>query len=69
MAYRRLKSTPRTRFLIFEYKERYPQLSAEFISDILNINPKLVKDFFEEGEIIIPSKMNRNGRRKKVCKG
>jgi hypothetical protein len=51
--------TPKTKLIIYEYKERYPQLSPEFISDVFNIKVELVNKLFNKGEIIIPSKMNK----------
>ncbi len=53
------RMTPKTKLIIYEYKERYPQLSPEFISDVFNIKVELVNKLFNKGEIIIPSKMNK----------
>jgi hypothetical protein len=60
------RMTLKTKLMIYEYKERFSSLSPEFISDLLNINLKLVEKLFNEGELIMPSKMNKeDGRRKK----
>jgi hypothetical protein len=52
------KMTLRTKLLIYEYKERFPSVSPDVISDALNIHLKLIEKLFNEGEIIVPSKMN-----------
>ena len=60
------KLSLKTKLLIYECKERFPQLSAEFIADILDLNIKSVEKLFNEGEITIPSKINKEyGQRKK----
>jgi len=60
--------TMRSKLLIYEYKQMYPQLSPEFISELFNIKLLSVTKLFNDGEITVPSKMNeRYGRRiKKV---
>jgi hypothetical protein len=45
--------------LIYEYKERYPELSAEFISELFYIELPSVIKLFNDGEIIVPSKINK----------
>jgi hypothetical protein len=45
--------------LIYEYKERYPELTAEFISELFYIELPSVINLFNDGEIIIPSKINK----------
>jgi hypothetical protein len=57
--------------LIYECKERFPQLSADFISDSFNLDIASVEKLFNEGEIEIPSKMNKEHgqRKKKVYRG
>jgi hypothetical protein len=50
----------KTRLLIFEYKERFPTLSSLEVSQIFNLNINDVEKLFEQGEIIIPSKINGN---------
>lgn len=50
--------TNKTRLLIYEYKERYPVLSAEDISDMFNLSKVYVEHMFKKGELIVPSKMN-----------
>ena len=49
----------KTKLLIYEFKERFPALSAEDIMDIFNLDPKIVYQLFDEEYIIVPSKMNR----------
>ena len=51
--------TIKTKLLIFEYKERFPILSANLISNIFQLDPIAVTNLFEEGEVIVPSKMNK----------
>jgi hypothetical protein len=53
------KLTLKTKLLLYEYKEIYPELSAEFIADLFHIELPSVKKLFEEGEINVPSKMNK----------
>jgi Mn-dependent DtxR family transcriptional regulator len=50
--------TNKTRLLIYEYKERYPVLSAEDIADMFNLSKVYVEHMFKKGELIVPSKMN-----------
>lgn len=60
------KLSLKTKLLIYECKERFPQLSAEFIADSLNLSVKSVEKLFNEGEIVIPSKINEeDGQTKK----
>ena len=60
------KLSLKTKLLIYECKERFPQLSADFISDNLSLDIRSVTKLFNEGEIEIPSKMNKeHGRTKK----
>ena len=64
------KLSLKTKLLIYEYKERFPQLSADFISDIFSLNFESVQLLFNEGEIEVPSKMNKeHGRTKKKIYG
>ena len=50
--------TLKTRLLIFEYKERYPMLSPDNVAKLFNIEQRAVVDLFNQGEIIVPSKLN-----------
>lgn len=60
------KLSLKTKLLIFEYKERFPQMSAEFLSTNFGLDIKLVEKLFNEGEIEVPSKINEeHGQRKK----
>jgi hypothetical protein len=64
------KLSLKTKLLIYEYKERFPQLSADFISDIFILDFEAVQLLFNEGEIEVPSKMNKeHGRTKKKIYG
>jgi hypothetical protein len=49
----------KTKLLIFEYKERFPQLSAEEISLTFFINLRSIERLFKQEYIIIPSKLNK----------
>jgi len=48
----------KTKLLIYEYKEKYPSLTAEYISDLFDLQLLAVLKLFKEGEIIVPSKIN-----------
>lgn len=65
MSGKSMKMTLKTKLLIFEYKEKFPSLSPEFISDLLNIHLKLVQKLFNKGTIEVPSKMNSPWTKKK----
>jgi hypothetical protein len=49
----------KTKLLIFEYKERYPTLTALEISQMFNLNITSVEYLFKKGEIVVESSMNR----------
>ena len=57
--------------MVYECKERFPQLSADFISDSFSLDINSVELLFNEGELEIPSKMNKEHgqRKKKVYRG
>lgn len=60
------KLSIKTKLLIYECKEKFPQLSPEFLSDSLSLDIRAIEKLFNEGEIEIPSKMNKeHGRTKK----
>ena len=65
------KLSIKTKLLIYEFKERFPQLSPEFLSDSFSLDIGAVELLFNEGEIEVPSKMNKeHGRtKKKVYRG
>jgi len=65
------KLSLKTKLLIYECKEKFPQLSADFISDSFSLDINSVELLFNEGEIEIPSKMNKGHgqRKKKVYRG
>jgi hypothetical protein len=56
---KKIRLTFKTKLLIFEYKERYPTLSPEYISELFNINHLSIVNLFDVGEIIVPSKLNK----------
>ena len=49
----------KTKLLIFEYKERYPTLTALEISEMFHLNMTSVKNLFKKGEIVVDSSMNK----------
>ena len=49
----------KTKLLIFEYKERFPTLTALEISQMFNLNITSVEYLFKKGEIVVESSMNR----------
>jgi hypothetical protein len=60
------KLSLKTKLLIYECKERFPQLSADFIADRFSLDIRSIEKLFNDGEIEIPSKMNKeHGRTKK----
>jgi ribosomal protein S18 len=52
--------TLKTKLLICEFKERYPNISDELISEILQIDINYIKKFLSNEYLIVPSKMNNN---------
>lgn len=53
------KMSLKTKLLIYEYKERYPTLTAEQISEMFGTQLEGVIKLFKEGEIIVPSRFNK----------
>ena len=49
----------KTKLLIYEYKERYPAITAGHISDLFGLQLESVLKLFREGEINVPSKLNK----------
>jgi hypothetical protein len=49
----------KTKLLIIEYKERYPSLSPTEISELFSIEYSPVLNLFIDGEVIVPSKINK----------
>jgi hypothetical protein len=49
----------KTKLLIYEYKEKFPQMSPEEVCMAFCIEDKAVKRLFEQEFLIIPSKMNK----------
>lgn len=48
----------KTKLLIYEYKEKFPQMSPEEVCIAFSIEDKAVKRLFDQEFLIIPSKMN-----------
>jgi len=65
------KLSLKTKLLIYECKERFPQLSADFLADSLSLDIAAVEKLFNEGELEVPSKINKahGQRKKKVYRG
>ena len=53
----------KTKLLVCEYLERYPAVTPEHLSDMFCISEWWAKKLFKEGEIIVPSKINKDERR------
>jgi hypothetical protein len=53
------KLSIKTKLLIYEYKEKYPMLTASDISEIFNLQLEAVLRLFIQGEINVPSKLNK----------
>jgi len=51
--------TTKTKLLIFEYKERFPTLTALEISQMFHLNITNVEYLFKKGEIVVDSSMNK----------
>jgi hypothetical protein len=51
--------TTKTKLLIFEYKERFPTLTALEISQMFHLNITSVEYLFKKGEIVVGSLMNK----------
>lgn len=49
----------KTKLLIYEYKERYPAITAEQVSEMFGTQLEGVIKLFKEGEIIVPSRINK----------
>lgn len=49
----------KTKLLIYEYKERYPSITAEHVAQMFDIQLEAVERLFEQGEIIVPSSFNK----------
>lgn len=59
------KLSTKTKLLVCEYRERFPQTPAYCVADHLGLQVEAVENLFNEGEIEIPSKINEHGRTKK----
>jgi hypothetical protein len=55
----------KTKLLIYEYKERFPQLSPHEICMIFYLPYDDVDRLFDEKYITVPSKINTNNRKKR----
>ena len=49
----------KTKLLIYEYKEKFPQMSPEEVCMAFSIEYKSVKRLFDQEFLIVPSKMNK----------
>lgn len=49
----------KTKLLLLEYKERFPSLTPEHMSEMFCLNKKRVKYFFNQKYLTIPSRMNK----------
>ena len=49
----------KTKLLIFEYKEKFPQMSPEELCMAFAIESKSIARLFKDEFLVIPSKMNR----------
>lgn len=53
------KLSLKTKLLIYEYKERFPSITAEHISEMFNLQLEAILRLFKQKEINIPSKINK----------
>jgi len=53
------KLTNRDKLLIIEYREKNPELTLAFISDLFNVHLAQIKKLFNGSDLILPSKMNK----------
>jgi hypothetical protein len=53
------KLSLKTKLLIYEYKEKYPIITAGDISEMFDLQLEAVLRLFKQGEINIPSKLNK----------
>ena len=51
--------TTKTKLLIFEYKERFPTLTALEVSQMFHLNITSVENLFKRGEILVSSSINK----------
>ena len=56
---RSVKLSIKTKLLIYEYKERFPEMSAHEISMAFYISYDSVQNLFDDEYLIVPSKMNK----------
>jgi hypothetical protein len=47
-----------TKLLIYEYKERFPAITAQHVSELFGIDEEVAIRLFKQGEITVPSRMN-----------
>lgn len=48
----------KTKLLIYEYKERFPAITAQHVSELFGIDEEAAIRLFKQGEITVPSRMN-----------
>ena len=53
------KLSMKTKLLIYEYKERFPEMSAHEISMAFYISHDEVQNLFDQEHLIVPSKINK----------
>lgn len=58
MSGKAIKLTTRDKLLIIEYREKNPEVTLPFISDLFNVHLGQIKKLFNGSDLIIPSKMN-----------
>ena len=51
--------TLKKKLLIFEYKEKFPYLSPEYIADIFELKLESVQRLFNKQYILVKSKINK----------
>lgn len=52
------KLSLKTKLLIYEYKERFPAITAQHVSELFGIDEEAAIRLFKQGEITVPSRMN-----------
>jgi hypothetical protein len=58
--------TNKNKLLIIDFIQSYPNFSIDEISEMLNISEGILKGIFNKGYILIPSKMNKNEKKRKI---
>lgn len=58
----------KTKLLIAEFRESNPLFPIEEIHNYFGLSEGIINGIFNKGYILIPSKLNRNEKRKKTCR-